>query len=205
MLYIERSRIITEEIRSGVKLGLGEETGQSLSGTVTRMAGSYFSRVLDRQLFLALKTPPNLYNFGDKWITDMRNHAAVYDNIPALQPELPVFLSLLKDSRGRDIGHLTEDFSEEGRYKVVEMGVWDVDEIADVKQQIVELFRDGDNQLDDEEVVNMFFWVRKEGSERRRIGDLDKAMMKLGAKIRRERFPLGHIVESQDLHTLSLD
>lgn len=204
MLYIERNRIITDEIAEGVRLKPGEIIGES-KRTRTQVAGSYYSSLLNQQLFLALKTPIRGIDPGLQWINDMAAHAALYDQIPVLRPELPAFFSLVKDRNGNNVGYLTEDFSQGNRYKVEGLTLWELEEIADVAKQIVEVFRGASGHLSDEELVNMFFNINKENYNERRIGDVNRAMQYLGPKERNEKFPISGLLETQALHTLSLD
>src|SRR5579884_3215507 len=111
MAWLETNLALLEEIRSGVPLKKGMQIAQT-NKTVVSAFGSYQSEILGRDLHLALKTSRTGLDHT-RLIFELGVAYAASQQLPELEPELPLVLGLLKDrSSNKTLGLLTEDFSE---------------------------------------------------------------------------------------------
>lgn len=179
MNYLERNAAIIAEIRDQ-SLVRGKMVGHS-NKTATTSVGSYISTVIEAPLYVALKEtfgPMDTPKERVSW--DLAFATLIYDNIPALQPELPLFIGLATDKSGQAIGQLTEDFTKGGRHLITDIFTAQVTKIGSPPQDLKELIGGEHNGLphliEDSELAHMFFNILIDtGYSKRRIGDFDSA------------------------------
>ena len=116
----------------------------------------------------------------------------VAEGLPQLEPELPVFYGLLQYNDGNSVGILTEDFSQEGRYPVLDMEAWD-----NIPHELKSLVGD----LPNEELAHVGFMVNGQ----RRLGDFNT--VRIGSDLDKwsEMFPFFDIYENLGKYTLRVE
>lgn len=184
MIYLERNaEIIAEinEINRNQPLTRGKEVGAS-SKTFTTAVGSYESAVVGTQLYMVLKESFRSSTDPLERVTrDLVFAAVIYEHLPLLQQELPLFIGLVTDGTGKPISQLTEDFTKGGQYRIRDLFK---DEVAgidsapqDLKMLIGGEYKGLPYLLSDEELAHMFFetWIGIDSQ--RRLGDFDTAWL----------------------------
>lgn len=206
MSYLERNAQIIAEVGRSLRLTRGEIVSWSNSTTVT-VLGSYRSELLGNQLYIALKGTTGVTP-EDRVIADLAFVSVVADQIPELEPELPLFLGLLRDQSGKALGTLTEDFSRGGRYKLWEINDFDLPNQGPLPEKLRGFVggRGGLLMIDDDALAGMFFKIGTVGNIlERRLGDFDKACIYMSPDEREEKFPQEHIERDLNLYTITVD
>lgn len=182
MIYLERNAEIIAEINRSASLTRGKEIGSS-SKTFTFSVGLYESVLLGTSVHMALKERPRRRRMD--LVEEVQGAlvvaALVFENIPEIRAELPLFIGTVTDEKGEPLGELTEDFTRGGQYRISDLFA---DEVArdSSAQEIRELiggeYSGSPYLLEDGELVHCFFRILTEvGHSHRRVGDFDTAWM----------------------------
>lgn len=205
MNYLERNAQIIAEVGRSLRLTRGEIVGWSKRTKVT-VLGSYRSELLENQLYIALKETRGVRTPKDKVIEDLAFVSVVADQIPELKPELPLFLGLLRNKNGQDLGTLTEDFSEGKKYRLWEVQEFDLTNQGLLPERLRQFVGGKRSLMESEELATMFFKVGTVGNiVARRLGDFDKSRLHLSLDEREEKFPQKHIERDLGLYTITVD
>lgn len=161
--YLIRNEQILSEMRTLYKeVNLGDEVGSS-NRFEFFSTGSFQSRTLNTELFIGVKRRTKEWPDTDGFMTQMRFIqelaiiSAIWKNFPEFVNQLPAFYGLLLNKTGIAIGMITEDFSQGGKFHVVNSAYGSYE----IKDIFVE------DSVDDDEIEHMGFTV----NGKRRLGD----------------------------------
>ena len=182
MIYLERNaEIITEINRNQLPFTRGQEVGAS-SKTFTVTVGSYKSTLLGTPVHIVLKESPGGTVVPLKGVKrDLTLAALIYEHLPLLRPELPLFIGLVTDEAGEPLGELTEDFTKGGQYRIRDLFRYELTG-EDLAEQVRELIGGEHEELPHlltyDELAHLFFKVESEDYYyQRRLGDFDTAWL----------------------------
>ena len=128
-MYKDQNREIIAEINQLESLKNGEIIARnSLQTTRVRTLGNFYSKVLDRDVYLALKEYNSFKDLDDlqfKVSEELGFIDLVENNLPQLLNEFPLPHGVLINQKNpNQIGVLTEDFSQNGKYPVYQISEW---------------------------------------------------------------------------------
>ena len=197
--YLERNKALIDEIGRLKSLRRGKVIGKSSSGTTTTNLGSYESSYLEKTVYLAVKQNPN-FNYEDRVAWDLAIIVAIADKCPKLYPELPIVYGILRNGQGKDIGVLTEDFSEGGKFPpegVTKRGFMMIFPGAphELKGIVV------NHNIDDYDLASSAFLVNGQ----RRLGDFNNLKQGLEVNELLARFPFAEISGNLSEHRVTID
>lgn len=119
MEYLERNRLLIAEIRENLELSRGGEIARSDTGTLVYSLGHYQSRMLGKELYLALKDKESHRNAIDRFVAqDLGLIRVIEQRFPHLLGEFPVVHGVVRNSTGKPLGVITEDFTQGRKYPI---------------------------------------------------------------------------------------
>ena len=201
---MDRNAEIFKEIReSGLKLKIGKLIGRSDGGTTFNSLENYYSRILNKRLYIGLKTNESYYD--DNVVRDLALISKVEKEAPHLLSEFPIFHGVLRNDNRNFIGIICEDFSEGGKYLVEGMKKSWREPVKDS-----EVPKDMEKilgvSIDNHDLVTTCFMI----NGKRRIGDFGEFFMPVafsyGRKVKMERvFPSKQILKRLREFTLRIN
>lgn len=200
MNWLERNSQLLAEVQTEARLQKGLEVGRSGKTTVTAF-GSYHSTILGGELYLCLKVVQG--KPSDRAISNLAFIRTAVGELPHLEPEFPQLLGLLRNGRnGRELGILTEDFSQGTKLKVVEVSG---DDIAVLPRELLGLVGPLGRDENYELAKTCFLVQREDGSKKRRLGDFDTIRAQMDFTEKFVRFSQDDIDENLGLYTVTID
>ena len=188
--YLENNAKLLSEAGQNLQFARGKIIGDTGQTRFTAV-GEHYSDIAGRILYFGLKEyyfhSNPLYYYQARSIADLAIIRKISKKFPYLAKELPFFYWLLQDSNGQNIGILTEDFSEGGRYEVDAVNFDN-----NLPQEIKELIPD----ISNEEMRKICFEVNGQ----RRLGDFNTMLTFLSLREREEVFPCIDILKDIDEH-----
>ena|SRR3989344_863078 len=196
MDYLDRNAEIFKEIReSRLELTRFLSVSNKARTTNSTSLGCYRSELIGRGVCILLKE-----KLGDSEIivnsrieSELPVICTIYEKIPELREELPLFYGLLRGKDEKLIGIITEDFSKAGIYPVREI------EIGDKNNLPYWLNRLSKKRIDETELSRVGFMV----DGQRRLGDFDTISIKKSNSS--EKFSIDSILKRVNEFTLRIN
>lgn len=195
MYYLERNKRLVAEAR-GASLSRGQVVGEASRNSGMRFfcAGSFYSEVLGRDIFVGVKeykNPSSTESFLEGRVTvELAIIAVIAEQANGLRDDLPQLYALLRGENDKPFGILMEDLSEGSKLSVCNL--------AYIPPMLTTIF--GVNVIDPDFAENMSFSV--EG--RIRYGDFYPLFRTAKRKEALARLPLDVIKKEIARHTVRL-
>jgi len=206
MGILELYQQIVDEIRQNAKLHKGRTIGKSSSyrPTETIVLGEYDSKIINGRVYIALKQGD--FDSQYRVIEELSIIRAIAKQYPELIPQLPLFLGLLVNGDGSEAGVITEDFSQGGKYPVID-GKYDQRIMAadgKIKEllKVNEIFFPGSEGID-VDVLQMCFSINGQI----RFGDFDtlRFFVKKEESLQGERFCMSDLEKAIEKYTIRIN
>ncbi len=199
MIYLERNLAILEEIQNSVELVPGQLVGESYNVRFMS-AGSYYSKVLGKEVWLGLK----MSNYQVPFYLSGRAPAElialnlIAENLPNRRADLPLFYGVVTNTNDPDepVAILTEDFSKGG--------INDVWAHNKPPEDLVRLFT-GEHHIDVDLDKACFDIVDNVGTEVLKMGDFYPADYSGDDVLRKQWLALMDKMEDEGKYSVMID
>ena len=175
MTYLKRNKALIQEIRDNHILKIGNEIARSDTGMVVYSLGHYTSKILGKELHLALKDKKAKKSVLDIIVSaELGLFRVIGSRFPHLLQEFPIIYGMIIDNNN-PLGVLTEDlaedFTEGGLHKIFSYHEFD-------RNLPMELAGISKCKLDEEDMATTCFSVNGQ----RRFGDFEEFYKGFGVK-----------------------